>query len=343
MALEKRYQVFVSSTYQDLIEERKEVMQALLELKCMPAGMELFPAANDDQWTLIKRVIDDSDYYIVIVAGRYGSTNEDGISYTEMEYRYALQAKKPIIAFVHKDIQSIPTRNSEDSAEGKAKLAEFVKLVQKKLVKHWSNPSELGSVVSRSLVNLMNSTPAVGWVKANFEPDETLREKIIQLQSRIAELEALGTAAARKPKDVEDLVQGDDVRHMQVTLAYWSGVTYKHFRVYASISWNAIFAAIGPVMLIEANEHSIRSALHSALVPLVSEEASKLDTTHLKFDKLSIADSEYHTIIIQLRALGLIEQSKKQRSVKDSSVYWSLTPYGDDYLTKLRAIRRTSE
>ena len=50
--MEKRYQVFVSSTYADLQEERKTVMQALLELDCIPAGMELFPAANEDQWTL---------------------------------------------------------------------------------------------------------------------------------------------------------------------------------------------------------------------------------------------------------------------------------------------------
>ena len=59
--MDKRYQVFVSSTYEDLIEERKEVMQALLELGCIPAGMELFQAGNEDQWTLIKRVIDDCD------------------------------------------------------------------------------------------------------------------------------------------------------------------------------------------------------------------------------------------------------------------------------------------
>jgi len=71
--MDKRYQVFVSSTYEDLREERQEVIQALLELDCIPAGMELFPAADEDQWTLIRKVIDDCDYYIVIIAGRYGS------------------------------------------------------------------------------------------------------------------------------------------------------------------------------------------------------------------------------------------------------------------------------
>ena len=68
--MDRRHQVFVSSTYQDLLEERQEVMQALLELDCIPSGMELFPAANEDQWSLIKKVVDDCDYYMVIVAGR---------------------------------------------------------------------------------------------------------------------------------------------------------------------------------------------------------------------------------------------------------------------------------
>ena len=69
---------------------RQEVTHALLELDCIPSGMELFPAANEDQWSLIKRVIGDCDYYVLIIGGRYGSTDFEGISYTEKEYRYAL-------------------------------------------------------------------------------------------------------------------------------------------------------------------------------------------------------------------------------------------------------------
>jgi hypothetical protein len=93
---DRRYQVFVSSTFQDLQDERREVMTALLELKCIPSGMELFPAANEDQWSLIKKVIDDCDYYVVIIGGRYGSVHpKTGISYTEMEYQYALNGFAP--------------------------------------------------------------------------------------------------------------------------------------------------------------------------------------------------------------------------------------------------------
>lgn len=123
--MDKRYQVFVSSIYADLQEERQEVMQALLELDCIPAGMELFPAANEDQWTLIKNVIDDCDYYMVILAGRYGSIGPDGSSYTEMEYRYALETAKPVLGFVHRNPGSLQANRCEATDEGKGKLVTF--------------------------------------------------------------------------------------------------------------------------------------------------------------------------------------------------------------------------
>ena len=81
--MEKRYQVFVSSTFADLKEERRRVMQALMEMDCIPAGMELFPAADEEQWVFIRRVIDDCDYYLLIVGGRYGSVTPEGVSYAE--------------------------------------------------------------------------------------------------------------------------------------------------------------------------------------------------------------------------------------------------------------------
>src|SRR5580658_1114222 len=100
--MEKRYQVFVSSTFEDLREERAAVIGALLRLDCFPTGMELFPAADDDSLTLIKRAIEDSDYYLVVIAGRYGSSPPgEAKSFTHLEYDYALTLGKPTIAFLH--------------------------------------------------------------------------------------------------------------------------------------------------------------------------------------------------------------------------------------------------
>src|SRR5687767_12755934 len=153
--MEIKYQVFVSSTFSDLQEERQEVIQALLELDCIPSGMELFPAANADQWTLIKKVIDECDYYMVIVAGRYGTLGPDGISYTEMEYRYALQQNKPIIGFLHEKPANIPAGRCDIEPTKQSALSAFRELVQKKLCRFWNSPADLGSKVSRSIMKLI--------------------------------------------------------------------------------------------------------------------------------------------------------------------------------------------
>src|SRR5438132_13811207 len=96
-----RFQVFVSSTFRDLKDERQAVLSAILEMNHFPAGMEIFPASDDTPWELINRIIDQSDYYVVIIGSVYGSTDEDGISYTEKEYDLARQLKKPVLAFLH--------------------------------------------------------------------------------------------------------------------------------------------------------------------------------------------------------------------------------------------------
>jgi hypothetical protein len=101
---QKRYEVFLSSTYGDLREARQRVTMTLLECDAFPTGMEIFPATDDDAWTLICRVIDECDYYLLVIAGKYGSVNpRTGLSYTEMEYDYAVAARKPVMAFLHGD------------------------------------------------------------------------------------------------------------------------------------------------------------------------------------------------------------------------------------------------
>jgi len=113
--MDKRYQIFVSSTYADLKEERRAVIQAVIELGCLPAGMELFPAADEEQLEFIKKVIDDCDYYLLIIGGRYGSITADGISYTEQEYDYAVSRGLKVIALLHENPDEIPFGKSEQN------------------------------------------------------------------------------------------------------------------------------------------------------------------------------------------------------------------------------------
>lgn len=195
--MEIKYQVFVSSTFEDLKEERKEITQAILESHCIPAGMELFPASNMAQWDVIKQVIDDSDFYLLIVAGKYGSMGKDSfgknVSYTEMEFDYAISSGKPVLALVHEDIDSLPRSKTETAPKKIRLLEEFRKKVYTgRVIKKWSNKDNLKSAALAALSELKISTDAPGWIRADYKIGQQLYDLIeqqrLQFESRIKEL-----------------------------------------------------------------------------------------------------------------------------------------------------------
>jgi hypothetical protein len=206
---DRRYQVFVSSTFDDLQEERQKVLQAVLEMKAFPAGMELFPSANEEQWAFIQREIESSDYYIVITAGKYGSLAEDGRSFTEKEYEYALSLKKYVMSFLRRDLLGLKGRQLEQEPDRRHNLEAFHEKVKRnKLVKFYDSPEGLKSLVIQALVHAFQFQPKEGWVRAkNARRLEDL-EDVTRLQKRVMELEAENAKLSADP--TAPFAQGDD-------------------------------------------------------------------------------------------------------------------------------------
>lgn len=166
--MNKKYTVFLSSTYDDLREERREVIHSLLELDCIPCSMETFPADDDEQFEFIKSVIDECDYYVLIIAGRYGSISKNGKSFTELEYRYAIQKRIPILTFIHDNIESISLEKSERSKKRRKKLDAFIECVSNgKMVKYWNGKEDLAGKVSRTMISAIKLHPSKGWVRGD--------------------------------------------------------------------------------------------------------------------------------------------------------------------------------
>ncbi|WCC43666.1 DUF4062 domain-containing protein (plasmid) [Tenacibaculum finnmarkense] len=304
----KRYQVFVSSTYKDLVEERKEVIQALLELDCIPVGMELFPATDDDQWTLIKELIEDCDYYILIVGGRYGSLNSNGISYTQMEYANKIQI--PTISFLNKSPDEIPVSKTDKNASKQEKLEDFIALASKKMVKFWNTPEDLGSVVSRSLIKLIKTKPRIGWVKADKISSEDANIEIIKLKQQIQDLEKeLNT---QTDFNQEELSKGEDL--YEIKYAYRTSKYSKTETDSITISWNNLFAKTCTILMDEAEENDYRIQIGKYIKFLTKDKEPKQIENQIILDR-------FHSILIQFKALGLIEKSIKKRQIKDNNTY----------------------
>jgi hypothetical protein len=177
-----RNQVFVSSTFLDLASERRAVTEALLALDCIPAGMELFPASDTDAWNWIKREIDDSDYYIVIIADRYGSRDKNDLSYTENEYDYAVEKGKPVLAFLNAAPDSVPSTYRDPDLDSRDKLKAFRGKVEKrKLCAYWATTDQLKAEVTTSYYHAVKDYPANGWARVGKDFDPKLNEKIARL------------------------------------------------------------------------------------------------------------------------------------------------------------------
>ncbi|SFU86715.1 YjcQ protein [Clostridium sp. DSM 8431] len=167
-SIEKRYQIFISSTFNDLEDERESVMKAILNVNCFPAGMELFPACDSEQFEYIQTIIDKSDYYVLIIAGRYGSEDDNGISYTEKEYDYALSKNIPILTFVYKDIINLPLSKTDNNSAKFKKLQDFIqKATHGRMASFWNNKYELQEQVEKSLRNSFITHPRTGWIKGD--------------------------------------------------------------------------------------------------------------------------------------------------------------------------------
>lgn len=122
----KKYQVFISSTYADLLEERKKILDVLIMADCIPAGMEAFVAADTEQFEVIKKVIDLCDYYVLIIGRRYGSIHPDtGKSYTEMEYDYAIEHGIPVLVFAINENIELSADKMETDEDKINKLKKF--------------------------------------------------------------------------------------------------------------------------------------------------------------------------------------------------------------------------
>lgn len=169
MPSKKKLQVFVSSTYTDMIEERQAAVEAILRAGHIPAGMELFAAGDKSQWDVIKRWIDESDVYLLILGGRYGSIDlSTGKSYIQLEYEYAIKSNKPYFSVVMSDdyLDKKVKGNSIDFIErdNSNLLKEFKSLVTTKMVSFFSDITQIKYAILDSLLEFSRREDLIGWI-----------------------------------------------------------------------------------------------------------------------------------------------------------------------------------
>ncbi|WP_050907376.1 DUF4062 domain-containing protein [Vibrio harveyi] len=326
--MEKRYQVFVSSTYADLKEERQQVLQTLMEMDCIPSGMEMFPATDEEQWEFIKKVIDDCDYYLLIIGGRYGSLSSDGISYTEKEYRYAVEKGIKVIAFLHQSPDELAVVKTDIDPSLMAKLKEFRENVATgRLVKFWSHANELPGLVALSLTKTIKMYPAVGWIRASSQSSaeslgeiNELRKENDRLRKSLENLESAPKFSLPNLADYSESIELNGTYKRQ-----FNGSSYDW---QTEMTWSEIFGAISPYLLEHPSDATVKLKLkQNAFKKLnLSSYNSELD------------DQVFQTVKMQLMALGLVDISYSKTTKGGMGLFWRITESGKALMLKLRTI-----
>lgn len=323
--METRYQVFISSTYADLKDERRAVIQTVINANCIPAGMELFPAADEKQLQFIKRVIDDCDYYLLIVGGRYGSVDKRGISYTEREYEYAVKKKLRVITLIHGSPDEIPFGKSENDPKLRKRLEKFKTRIRSgRLVKYWNSSADLPTLVAVSLANAIRQYPAIGWVRADqvvgrdfLNEMDNLRKEKENLERVVGGLRPLLAKQGLAGLEETVSLQGE-YRELRGGLwAAWESQT----------TWGEIFGLIAPCLLNRPDDRGVNDILAAALFKKTRYSRMGINP--------NLDNQWFQTIGVQLRALNLVELTPAGKTLQ-----WSLTSRGDRLMVRLRTIRR---
>lgn len=311
--MEKRYQAFLSSAFKELSEERRAVVTALLELNCHPVGMDLFDMLDDEDGSLVRRLIDDCDYYLVVLGANFRMLDTAEIDSIEREHDHALAKAKPVLAFLRPDDKMQPEADG-GYAELSGRLQALRDRLESGACRYWNTPTELGGAVSRACVQLIQSRPAEGWVRAgraktpeDYENVARLADQVRVLEKEVADLRAAELRVA------PDLAQGDETVELEYSLRGEQMV----FRIGAT--WTEVFAAAA----IKAIELPTSKEIETELSAWIGEHANSFDVV--------LAESSLQKIKLQFFTLGLMET----RWLPQGRV-WALTDRGRVLLGELR-------
>jgi hypothetical protein len=323
-----KYQVFISSTYDDLQHERQQVIKAILEMGHIPVGMEMFSAADEEQWSIIKRQIDETDYYVVILAHRYGSTTPEGLSFTEKEYDYAVQQGVPTIGFIIDAAANWPANHVDTDPTNKAALDAFKKKLKQKLVQFWGSADILKGQVAVSLMKVINARPRPGWVRGTEIPGAEVLKELTRLSRENSELRERKLPSQKdETADIRKTFQ--ELLQRELIIAFW---------VQSKNDWAAerktnlliLFSYIGPNLMVESSLEKLANSI--GLFFYKGKEPLR--------DRWPVPSNYVRDWLFDLSVYDLVQPSNRKHPVRDQSEYWSLTPRGKKALALYKSLMR---
>lgn len=333
----KKYQVFISSTFTDMRAERQAAVEAVLLADHIPAGMELFSAGDKSQLDVIRKWIRDSDIFMLILGGRYGSIEPDsGLSYIELEYNYAQSLNKPFFAVVLSG--SALERKAKSSSDvfekdNRTKYDAFKQRVLGKISSLVDDEKDIKLYAFKAISDAIENNKLAGWVReseaVNIQPlvdqIEQLSTSNSELRDEVERLDAL----AGQSTAIENIAGLDDKFRVNVTCDRHSW--RETGRVTWDTTWGAIFSMIAPRLISHPNDAQVKDYLSNEVV-----KATGINDGYQEY----IDEQDFQSIKIQLQALRLVQVDFAKPAAGSGTLTWKLTEFGTAKMYELRVARK---
>lgn len=328
----------MASSYTDVVGERLKLEYALL-------GAGAFPWEFSERRTSLntskaRQQIDESDYAVFILSGKYGDLSASGISYLHLDFLYALNKNKVIISFIDMYPDRKMRENQEIDPEMIKKLNAFREILKKdsSYVYEYSNNFHLERGAKALLAQAISEKPALGWTRP--QTNDSLQKEILRLKDQIADLERKLAIASVKKADgsveQEDDVDKDDVIRVQYRAHAYQDGNLHDVNPQRIMSWDLILKVLAP--------HFSKPTLESTFIRVMNEylEKTGLEDARAFYPRAhavartQIDPRSVQQIKLQMKWNNWIVPQAENPTT--NRVYWELTPEGCKQINALSKI-----
>ncbi|MEK5754596.1 DUF4062 domain-containing protein [Acinetobacter variabilis] len=318
--LDKRYQVFISTSGAEMQPERIILSQTLVGMGFFSWGLEQRTPLNT---AFARRQIDDCDYVVILLGSQYGEQSVSGVGYMHLEYIYAVTKQKPIIVFMHEDPASRDSSLHDTKPELQEKFKEFRQLLQQEAdqVFCYRTLRDLEMAVRLNMPQMLERYPVSGWVRP--QNTQALHDEIDQLKAKVAQLERDGGTREVDPFLSLPKVSMHEVFSFEYRMHAYQDGNFKELKVQKRLTWAQLLAILGSTFINPTPEEFFSKRMNEYLNETGLEDArAEMPRAHA-VARAQINIRALHSLKLQMRQNDWIVPSGRDDRQR---LLWQITP-----------------
>ncbi|MDR1239338.1 MAG: DUF4062 domain-containing protein [Treponema sp.] len=325
----KKYHVFIGSTLDDLKNERRILPRIVMELGHIPVTVDCFDMSNGNDQLLIKKNLEECDYYLALIAHKLGP--QGAKSSLETECAWAVKKGVPVIALIIDEKARWKAAKKEQEPEARQKLEDFKKKLADHTHETWLNASDLGQKAQSLLIQEMNLNPRAGWICAAQAIDPSVANELSRLSVENEDLKQQirlnsGDIGGKIREQMKQVLKLMALNKVFLSFYYSGGDNWENTRQFRYLR---IFKLLAPELSLGKTPGEISRFLGNVLNPDLEKTVRKNYPTPSNTIKKLMAD---------FALLKLVKHSGQG----DNEV-WKITEYGEEVFSayRMRQMERT--